>query len=255
MSFRWPNGATAAVALTYDDALSSHCSDVAPALERHDLRATFYVMARDLQRGEIESWRRVAAAGHELGNHSLYHPCRKDADRDYDWLPDEYDLRSYTPLRWENELKVMNLLLWMIDGRTERTYGNTCCDVSIGTGVDETPMTSILEGLFVGARGSIDDTPADPASSALHQLAGFRGDGKTFERIRSEIEATAERGWLATYMIHGVGTGTHPLYIDGEEHEHLLGWLGSQRDRLWVAPLRDIALHIRAQQRGPHHLP
>ena len=72
----FPNGAHAAVSLTYDDGLTSHFEDVAPTLERYGLRGTFNTpIARASVMQHAPAWRALAARGHELGNHSLFHPC------------------------------------------------------------------------------------------------------------------------------------------------------------------------------------
>lgn len=39
--FHWPEGKLGAVTLSYDDAIPSHFEQVAPALEKAGLRATF----------------------------------------------------------------------------------------------------------------------------------------------------------------------------------------------------------------------
>lgn len=75
--FQWPQGRKGAVSITYDDALPCHHQLVAPAWEAVGLRATFYTPIRSTLMEEVEAWRAVATKGHELGNHSLFHPCRK----------------------------------------------------------------------------------------------------------------------------------------------------------------------------------
>ena len=101
--FRWPQEQQCAVSLTYDDAVPVHYQAVGPALEKQGLTATFYVTIRsDVQR-HPQHWRKLAARGHELGNHSLFHPCR-GADAHKSWLPAEYDLMKYTPRRFSDRI-------------------------------------------------------------------------------------------------------------------------------------------------------
>ena len=76
----------ALICLTYDDALPVHREIVAPMLAARGLRGTFYVpAARDDLHEQVECWRSVAAMGHELGNHSCFHPCRTRAE--WEWKP------------------------------------------------------------------------------------------------------------------------------------------------------------------------
>ena len=96
--FAWPDNRQGAVSITYDDALPCHFEQVGPAWEAYGLRATFYTNILFLMR-HPQAWRAMAARGHELGNHSIFHPCRKDPPGQAQWLADVYDLRRYTAQR------------------------------------------------------------------------------------------------------------------------------------------------------------
>lgn len=239
----WPNGAACAVSLSYDDALAVHHQRVAPLLEQHGLHATFYLLVKSL--GNAEAWKAVAAHGHELGNHSLFHPCRRAADN-ASWLAEHYDLADYTPGRWRDELVVANLVLDLLDGGKPRTYGNTCTHLTIGRGDQEQPMDPILAQLFVAARGNITNRLVDPAHPVFTRLGHYVGDGKTFAQLRREIEAARAQGGWIIYMFHGVGAGTHNLYVDDAEHRQLIEWLDQERGSIWTAPVVEVAQHLRA---------
>src|SRR6266849_3364232 len=62
-----------AVALTFDDGPSPNTESILDILAEHHLRATFFMIGR-----EVESFpaiaQRVFAEGHEVGNHSYSHP-------------------------------------------------------------------------------------------------------------------------------------------------------------------------------------
>ena len=73
--FIWPGGKPIAVSLSYDDALNNQLDNAIPALNAHNLKASFYVLLNSPAMYErLEDWRAVAKRGHELGNHSVYHP-------------------------------------------------------------------------------------------------------------------------------------------------------------------------------------
>src|SRR5438270_13927441 len=87
--FRWPDGIRAAVTLTFDDARPSQLQRRLPIRDRHGVRATFYV-GPDAVETRLDSWRRALESGHEIGGHSLTHPCsgnfrfaRQNALEDY----------------------------------------------------------------------------------------------------------------------------------------------------------------------------
>ena len=62
------------VALTFDDGPTpGYTEEVIETLARHDVRATFFLTGAEVSRNP-EQLRRIAAAGHEIGNHSWSHP-------------------------------------------------------------------------------------------------------------------------------------------------------------------------------------
>ena len=244
-TFQWPQNRIGAVSITYDDALSCHHQLVAPAWEAVGLRVTFYTPIRSTLMQDVEAWRTVAAKGHELGNHSLFHPCRKRDLGDPAWLPDHYDLRDYTPERWRDEMRVADFTLSLIDGQTERSFGNTCCNTEIGQGETLESLDPIIEELFVAGRGAYSKEVVDINKVNYNALGHFSGDARSAAELSNEIEeAVASGGWII-YMIHGVGEGTHGLFIDEGEHQKLVQYLGERQDEIWVAPLKEVGQYLR----------
>ena len=62
-----------AVALTFDDGPSEATPEILDILARHNASATFFVCGANVERLP-EVARAIAAAGHEIGNHSHTHP-------------------------------------------------------------------------------------------------------------------------------------------------------------------------------------
>jgi peptidoglycan/xylan/chitin deacetylase (PgdA/CDA1 family) len=62
-----------AIALTFDDGPSEGTTDLLELLKRHNVRATFFMCGKNVERLP-EIARAVADAGHEIGNHSDSHP-------------------------------------------------------------------------------------------------------------------------------------------------------------------------------------
>lgn len=60
------------VALTFDDAPSSKSDEVLRILNEYDIKATFYVVGRNME-AYPEEGKRIAGMGHDLGNHSYSH--------------------------------------------------------------------------------------------------------------------------------------------------------------------------------------
>jgi sialate O-acetylesterase len=246
--FHWLAGKKCAVSLTYDLGLPVHYKYVGPALLEAGLRGTFNVLIRSDLLQHPEEWRKLAQSGHELANHTLFHPCRRDPDMT--WLEECYDLCDYTPSRLRAELEIANLVLYLLDGRRERTFGNTCCNTTIGCGKQEMLMDEVLSELFVAARGPISRQIADVKKGInLMQVGHFGGDRDdiALEDIQKTIERAAAMGGWAVFMIHGVGVGTHALYMEKSTHEKLVAWLAANQADIWTAPFIEVAQFVKQQ--------
>jgi peptidoglycan/xylan/chitin deacetylase (PgdA/CDA1 family) len=64
---------TGSVALTFDDGPSADTERILDILDEHKLRVSFFMIGRNVERLP-QTARRVAAEGHEIGNHSYSHP-------------------------------------------------------------------------------------------------------------------------------------------------------------------------------------
>jgi peptidoglycan/xylan/chitin deacetylase (PgdA/CDA1 family) len=133
--FAWPKGKVAALALTYDDALHSQLEVAIPQLDAAGFKGTFFLDG-DITPADMLRWRMVQRAGHELGNHTLFHPCPRAM------LPDRnnYFTENYDGDRLLAEIGVMNNVLFGIDGQGKRTYSVPCSQMLLGDG----PYTEAL---------------------------------------------------------------------------------------------------------------
>jgi peptidoglycan/xylan/chitin deacetylase (PgdA/CDA1 family) len=239
--FRWPEDCRCAVSLTYDDALPIHYEYVAPRLEAHKLRGTFYLKIAADPMQNPAPWRELSAHGHELGNHTLFHPCRRDSSKIHPWLENAFDLRDYTPLRLRLELRVANAFLHLLDGKNERTFANTCFDMFIGRRWNKKLISDLIRNDFVAARGARTDQPAVVSSSLdLMNVGSFLADGRRFKELRDQICIAKDQGAWLIYTIHGIGPATHSTFVEAEIHEQLLSWLAGQ-PLIWVRPFIEVA--------------
>ena len=111
------NGKKCAVVLTYDDALNVHLDNVVPVLDSLGLRGTFYLSGYFPGfRNRVDDWRAAGKSGHELANHSLFHPCIGNTPG-RGWVKPDYDLSTYTTQRLVDELRMTNTLLESLDGK------------------------------------------------------------------------------------------------------------------------------------------
>jgi len=233
------NNKTCAVSLTYDDALNVHLDNVVPILDSLGFRATFYLSGFfPAFRERSAEWESVANKGNELGNHTLFHPCEGTMPG-REWVKPDYDLNNYTMQRLLDEITMANILLKAIDGRMKRTFAYPCGDTRIG---DSEYVTRIMDG-FAGARGvegkmqRIDEI--DPYRIGSYMISGQSGD-----ELIGLVKKAMKENALVVFLFHGVG-GEHSLDVSLDAHGQLLYFLKQHEEEIWVAPLVDIAEHVK----------
>ncbi|KSB87310.1 polysaccharide deacetylase [Caulobacter vibrioides] len=231
---QWPNGAKAAVALTYDDALVSQLDNAAPALEAAGFRGTFFLSG--VKAGDVPRWRGLASSGHELANHTIFHACPA---ANYPADP-RYVAEAYTPASLLKEIEQQNVLLTAIDGKARHGFA-TPCGASKAGGVDYLEALR-ASGLVTYVRGVVvtpEDLKADVGKTDLmHVPARGFPEGVTGPQLIDFAKDAAAGGGMAVYLFHGVG-GDY-LQVSNPAHQELLAWLKGHPKEVWVAPLQEV---------------
>lgn len=242
----WPQGKRAAVVLTYDDGLPCQLDHAVPLLDSLGFKATFYLNATaPTLPDRLDDWRAVAASGHELGNHTLYHPCMKVRNgRDtYEWVRPEHNLNDYSPDQIKGEIWVANTFLQAIDGRTKRTFAYTCCDYMAGP--KDATFYDAIRDWFPVARNE-GPNPASMDSLDLMLLPSVSVGGFTGAQLIKTVRDAERKGTIATLMFHGIDCGN--LQVTEAAHRELLAYLATHRERYWVTTMLEVGEYL--QDRG-----
>jgi peptidoglycan/xylan/chitin deacetylase (PgdA/CDA1 family) len=229
---KWPEGAKAAVVLTYDDALDSQLDHAVPVLDAAGLKATFFLTG--LKLAAVPRWRAVGAAGHELANHTIFHPCpasNSSTDR-------RYTSEAYTPASMLREIEQQNVLLTALDGKPTHGFASPCGQTMAG-GVDYTEALRAAK-LVTYARGvytSPDDLRADVGRmDPMHIPSRGFPEGVTGAQLIEFAKQAEAGGGMAVYLFHGVG-GDY-LQVSDSAHRELIAWLAAHRSEVWVTTLQ-----------------
>lgn len=241
--FAWPGGKRAAVSLAYDDALPSQLDNAIPALDRHGLKGSFYLtLASDTLRTRRQAWVDAARHGHELGNHSLFHQCSSSLP-DRAWVPPHRDLDTTTVAQMADQVRLANVMLAALDGRSDRTMTVPCGDTRARDGDYVAAVASEFVGIKRGQGGVVADMAALDASAVPVDVPV----DVTGEQLIARVEEAARQGTMVNFTFHGIG-GDY-LAVSNDAHETLLRHLAAHPDVYWVAPFVDIMRHV-ASVRG-----
>jgi peptidoglycan/xylan/chitin deacetylase (PgdA/CDA1 family) len=223
--FAWPTGRQAAIALTYDDAILASDLDVAaPQLDRAQLKGTFFLAGKGLRTEDVDRWRALAAAGHELGNHTVNHPCRRGT---FD-MPVQYNSESYSIPVLLTEIRVMNTLLTTLDGQPKHAFATPCEQTTVGDGQDYiAPLKASGLATF------IRDPSALPAFADGPRIMGNGFVGTSGAAMIDWVKQVESAGGLGVVVFHGVG-GDY-LSVTAEAHQQLVDYLAAHRSTLWTA--------------------
>jgi sialate O-acetylesterase len=240
-------GKKCAVVLTYDDAIDQHLDNAAPVLDSLKLKVTFYVTAfSQSMQTRLKDWKKLPLKGHELGNHTLFHPCIGNTTG-REWVSKDNDLNSYTVKRMENEMRMTNLFLQSLDGKTQRTFAFTCGDMKIA----DSAFINGMKKDFVAAR-AVRNEMHKINEVDLYNVDCYMVNNNSFEEMKTWVDKAIQTNSLLVILFHGVGGG-NGLDVSIENHRKILRYIKQKEKDIYVAPMLDVAKHINQWKKANHH--
>lgn len=231
-------GKKCAVVLTYDDAIDQHLDNAVPVLDSLGLKATFYLTAfsTSIQK-RLGDWKKLAVKGYELGNHTLYHPC--DASMSgRSWVLPENDLSKYTVKRMENEVRMTNVFLQSLDGKTKRTFAFTCGDMKVA----DSAFINGMKKDFVAAR-AVRNEMHKINEIDLYNVDCYVVNNNSFEEMKQWVDKAMQTNSLLVILFHGVGGG-NGLNVSLDDHRKILSYIKQHEKDIYTAPMLEMAGYI-----------
>ena len=240
-SFKWPDGKKAAIVLTYDDGINSQLQIAIPQLNKAGFKGTFFIDG-SMPDSEILEWRKAAEEGHELANHTLYHPCSMNTLK----LRPRFANENYDAYSIIREIYMMNNMLFAIDGKTERTYAYPCCETVVG-GKDYVD-TLKTTGLVTAARIGGDKVPITNLKTLdLYRVPSWPSHEVDDAAVLIDyVQKVADTGGLGVFQFHGIG-GDY-LITSAEAHQGLVDYL-KKHPEIWVATFKEVTDYIATFQK------
>lgn len=236
-------GKKAAVILTYDDALNVHLDNAMPLLDSLNLKGTFYVSTYSSAfRNRVGDWKKLAEKGHELANHTIFHPCIGN-ESNRSWVNENYDMGTYTVKRMVDEIKMNNTLLEALDGKKERTFAFTCGDMTVG---DNQPFINELKNELVAAR-AVRNEMHKIDEIDIYDIDSYMINGETGDELIALAKKAIETNSLLVFLFHGVG-GEHSLDVSLDAHKQLLEFLKQNENNIWTTTMIEAVENIKKNQ-------
>jgi len=236
--FKWPEGKKMALTLSFDDARLSQVDVGVPLFEQYGVKATFVVVPANVEK-RLEGWKKVVSDGHEIGNHTLQHPCSGN----FPWSRKKA-LENYTLEKMKKELIATNEEIESLLGVKSTVFAYPCGATFIGRGVQTKSYVPLVAELFAAGRGWLDEGPNDPTFCDLAQLTGVEMDGKDFDQVLPLLENARETGaWLvlAGHEIGDSGAQTTRVAM----LKKLIDYAQDPANGIWLAPMGEVARYVK----------
>jgi peptidoglycan-N-acetylglucosamine deacetylase len=241
-TFQWPDACQAAVSLSFDDARPSQTDAGLPVLDRYGVRATFYLSPPNIAQRQ-DTWRAAAARGHEMGNHTLTHPCTGN----FPWSINNA-LEEKTIEQIVSEINSADVAIHELAGVQPKTFAYPCGQKYIGRGETLQSYVPVVARHFIAGRGFRDEAVNNPAFFDPAQSMGVDSDDHSFDFLKTWIDrAVQESGWLV-FCSHDIGQYSRQA-MTVEVLDSVCQYCTSATNHIWVDTVATVAAYIR-QQRG-----
>jgi len=235
--FPLPQGKEAAISLSFDDARYSQVEGGTAFLDSLHVKATFYVVPAAVEE-RLEGWKKAVVSGHEIGNHSLYHPCSGN----FEWSR-THALENYTLDSIRNELTEANNRIQQLLGVKAISFAYPCGQKFVGRGINTKSYVPVIAEMFKTGRGFLEEAANDPAFTDFAQITGIEMDGKDFEQLLPLLTEARKNGQWVVLAGHEMAEG-------GEQTSRLsmlrklIAYAQDPSSKIWIAPVGTIATYI-----------
>lgn len=240
----WPDGWRAALSLSFDDARGSQLSQGRELFDTLDVPATFFVLP-DAVRRDVGTWREMVERGHEVGNHSLRHPCSGNLPFTRQLPLENLSLRDI-----EADIDEANRQLEDTFGFVPRAFAYPCGQTFVGRGVNTRSYVPLIARRFLVGRTFHDAWPNAPRWCDLAQVTALDSDGKSFDGLRQWLDAALVEGSWVVLAGHEIGDSgpqtTFPATIKA-----VVGWC--RTEGVHIATVGAIGETVAAMQAAHRH--
>jgi hypothetical protein len=239
--FHWPEGKRAAISLTFDDARYSQITRCLPILDKYGTKATFYVSIKPMEE-HADAWKAAAANGHEIGNHSLVHPCSGNFPFSRDKA-----LEDYTFDQMRSEINEASDTIESFLGVRPVSFAYPCGQKYVGRGRDFRSYVPLIAEEFLTGRGWMDEWANDPTFCDMANLMGVELDGKSFEQVKQLMDRTLNNGGWLVFAGHEIGDSGRQTTL-APTLQALCEYAQDPANGIWLDNVETIARYILEQR-------
>jgi peptidoglycan-N-acetylglucosamine deacetylase len=234
----WPHNKMAAISLSYDDARVSQTNIALPILDAHGIRATFYVVPGMVPK-RIDAWKQAIANGHEIGNHTVTHPCSGNFA-----FSRANALEDYSLAKIESEILDANRQIHDLLDVTPTTFAYPCGQTYVGRGLNHMSYVPVIAKHFTVGRGAFAESANHPGTCDLAYAFGMDSDGASFDKLWSLVEKTIHDGEWLILVSHDIGDQPRQA-IRADVLEQLCIRLADPKCEIWCDTVANVGTHLK----------
>jgi peptidoglycan/xylan/chitin deacetylase (PgdA/CDA1 family) len=239
-AFHWPEGKKMALSLSFDDARFSQVEQGIPLLDQYGIKGTFYVSPEAMLE-RVEEWKQAVESGHDIGNHTLVHPCSGN----FPWSRDKA-LEDYTLENMAEELDSASALIHAVLGIWPSAFAYTCGQTFVGRGADHRSYVPLVAERFRTGRNWMNEGPNDPGYCDLALLNGTELDGKSFQEALQLIEQAREQGAWLIFAGHEMDEGGRQTSLL-PTIDSICRYASDPANGIWIDHVTHIGEYVRYQ--------
>lgn len=239
--FHWPDGKRAAVSLSFDDARTSQIDTGLALLKSEGVKVTFFVTSGNLGNRRA-GWKQAVAEGHEIGNHTITHPCTGNYTFSFNNALENYSLQAMA-----NELDGANEQIEELLGVKPKTFAYPCGQKFVGKGLDERSYVPLVAERFLVGRGYLDEAANNPAICDMSRAMGTVFDDADFADMKKHVDDAAVEGRWVIFVGHEIGE-RHFQTTDVHALKALCEYLKDPANGIWLGTVGEIGTYIRNQR-------
>ena len=248
----WPGNYQGAISITFDDGMKSQLQFALPALNERGMRATFYLNPRgsdeddsrpDSWQEALEPWVAAQKMGHEIGNHSVMHPCSLNIHAA--WLEGK-NLLEWDLARIETDiLEAQRRIKSVFPAQQYTSYAYPCYESTVGKGEQRQSYVPVVARNFIAARAKGElrgELANDPLYCDLYHLSSWPVERQPGAFMVGLVEQALAAGLWGIFTIHGIHESHLP--IGDTDFIELVDHLARRKEAVWVAPVAEIGAYI-----------
>jgi len=243
-AFAWPEGVQCALSLTFDDAKPSQAALGLPLLDEYGVKATFYILPEAAE-PDVEVWRKAVADGHEIGNHTMSHPCSGNTIFMRDNALEDYTLERIAAEIDRAQAAIRDLL-----GVEPRTFAYTCGHTSVGRGTQLQSYIPLVAERFLAGRGWRELRHNCPEFCDMAHLYGVPVDQEPFEEAKRLIDDARERGGWLILASHHIGPEPEWQMTLETTLRSICEYTQESKNGIWLDTLANVAQYACDQRLG-----